>query len=567
LINFRKIRFRNFLSYGDNFTEIELDKHSTTLITGGNGSGKSVLLDAMSFVLYGKSFRSITKPLLVNAINTKACIVEIEIEIAEVHYLIRRGIKPNLFEIIENGDKLDALSASDMQDYLEANILKMNYQAFNQVVMLGKATYTPFMKLKTPQRREIVEELLGLKIFTKMRDILKSQIKENKANVLLLSKDEGHVEDKIEIQEVAIEKMDENVNEQIKEIEGAIWTLEQEQAELELEQDEIARKGKDLDHSKRTKTQKQLTDMFVYEAKFVTKIQDEQDTINFYAENDSCEVCKQSITEEFKETAIEFSKDRLKKFSRGKQELSIKAEDVKKQLEILTEIYERSRTLQNEHIVVTGKIRSINRQITPLRSKIDLLNKPEEDSDLVGKLHEMQVQLKIIKQDYADAKELTLYQGAMTDLLKDTGIKAQIINKYIPIFNKLINEYLNKMNLHLSFELDDQFNETILSRYRDNYTYTSFSEGEKLRIDLAILLTWIDIAKMKNALNTNLLIMDEIFDSSLDQAGVDSFIELIPAMGDVSIFVISHTPDKLIDKFRCNLNVKKVDNFSEIEEV
>lgn len=572
MIYFKKLRFKNFLSFGEQWTEIQLDRSPTTLVTGPNGAGKSTFLDALTFALYNKPFREINKPQLVNSVNNKGLLVEVEFSIGKKEYLIRRGIKPNKFEVIEDGKTLDQEgSARDQQNHLEKNILQMNYTAFTQIVILGKATYVPFMRLSTPDRRQVIEDLLGLKIFTTMNKVLKSMVSSLKEELRDVEAEVESAADKIEVRQRYIDKIQAARNEQTAQIEENIAELESEVAthmssadKLEVELGDLGEPGTTL-KPLRTKRDK-MTSMG---AQLREKVRNLTKEIDFFSDNETCPTCGQDISEDFRTEQLEKNQSKVEKLQEGQATLTSDLQSLEAEIDKIEDALREIHRIESAISSHQSSINDLQRQITRLQQQRDKAAKGD-DADLneeQDKLKSLQRELKKIEKKREALKDTGAYYTAIAGMLKDGGIKSLIIEKYLPIFNQFINQYLNQMGFFVQFNLDPEFNETILSRYRDNFSYASFSEGQKLRIDLAILLTWREIAKLKNSLNTNLLIMDEVFDSSLDQAGVDAFVDMIPAMSDTNVFVVSHTPDKLVDKFRSEIAFKMENNFSEMVHV
>ena len=566
MIKFKNIRYKNFLSFGEQFTEIQLDRSPTTLVTGPNGSGKSTFLDALTFALYNKPFREINKPQLVNSVNGKGLMVEVEFTIGKKEYLVRRGIKPNKFEVHEDGKLLDQDgTARDYQNHLERNILKMNYTAFTQIVILGKATYVPFMRLSGPDRRQVIEDLLGLRIFTTMNKVLKGMVSSLKEDMRDADSELAGVQDKIGVREEYIAKLQHARDEQASKVDENIAELDEEVAEhtssvekLEAELSEIGVPDTDI-KPLRTKRDKMTT----MAAQLAEKVRGFTREVNFFSDNETCPTCKQEITEEFRKKETNVRKQKIEKLQEGQATLSSELEGLDKHIDVVEDWLSKIASIESRIESHQSSISGLQRQITRLqkqRNTVDEGDVAEEKK----KLTKLKRELKAAEKKHAALKDTGAYYSAIAGMLKDSGIKTLIIEKYLPIFNQYINQYLNQMGFFIQFTLDNEFNETILSRYRDNFSYASFSEGQKLRIDLAILLTWREIAKLKNSLNTNLLIMDEVFDSSLDQSGVDSFVNMIPSMENTNIFVVSHTPDKLVDKFRSEIGFKMENNFSEM---
>ncbi len=568
MINFRKLRWKNFLSFGNQFTEIQLDGSPTNLIIGSNGVGKSTFLDALTFVLYGKAFRKINKPQLINSINTSGALVEIEFDIGGHQYLIKRGIKPNVFEIYEDGDLLEQdAKMGDYQRQLEELIIKMNYTAFTQIVVLGKAVYTPFMRLSTPKRTELIEELLGISVFSEMQIDVKDRLKHLNMQTMasmddiVLNQDRKSV--KLDYIKVLSEDKSGRLIEMQSEIESHTETISGlVESMVKLNEDMQVKQSQQSSYDGLDAEGKTYTKLKV---EFNQRIKSLTKDIDFFEKNDTCPVCTQHIEDEFKQNEIDRKSTRLTKISNHQEQLVDKIKEYDVNVSERNDINTYISSIQREQVTAKAQIDGLRTLTQKITFKMDKLNTEngnvaeiQKDVDALNKEH------KSLSENMNKLREELTYYNEINKLLQDGGVKSLIIKKYLPIFNQIINNYLNKMGIFVSFNLDENFNETILSRNHDKFSYNSFSEGEKLRIDLAILLAWRDISRMKSAKDTNLIIMDEIFDSSLDQSGVDAFVDILPSMKGVNIFVISHTPDKLIDKFKNVINIKKNGNFSEI---
>ena len=553
MIIFETLRWKNFLSTGNAFSEISFTRSPSTLVVGENGAGKSTFLDALCFVLFNKPFRNITKPQLINTINDKNLVVEVEFRIGKKEYLVRRGSKPNIFEIFCDGDLLDQDAAvRDSQKFLEESILKLNYKSFTQIVILGSASFTPFMQLPLGQRREIIEDILDIQIFTVMNTVLKE-----KQNVLrdTIRDIEAEVEvakQKATIQKQYIDTLEENKAKKISEIEGQINEIqsyiEKSQAEVEEYSEQKATLG-DPERKRRKLEQ--------YKDKFESQINKVQKELEFYESHDDCPTCKQGIPHEFKE---EIQQTRISKI----EELQDATKELDSQFAELDSLITQYTELDSKIIETNNEIISNQRYVQRLHAELG------EAKNNVANIDEEKKKLKDLakqvtsKNDFRTEKnEEQHYLTACAALLKDTGIKTRIIKQYLPAINKLVNKYLAAMDFFVQFNLDEKFNETIKSRYRDKFSYASFSEGEKQRIDLALLFTWRTIAKMKNSAATNLLILDEVFDSSLDNNGTDYVMTLLNTIGDdANVFVISHKGDQLFDKFRSVIKFEKKQNYS-----
>ena len=554
MIHFKNIRWKNFLSTGNQFIEVHLDKAPTTLIVGENGSGKSTILDALTFSLFGKPFRRINKPQLVNSVNNGGTLAEVEFDIGNKSYMVRRGIKKNIFEIFVDGKRLNQdAKIADQQEYLENTILKLNNKSFTQIVVLGSASFTPFMQLKSTDRRAIIEDLLDIQIFSIMNGLLKFRMADNKeensSTNVKIELTTGH----IDTTQNLINDLKKNKKEAIKHNLKDIEKNQKEVGKLNNNVDELLKSISNDDSSN------ELTQLEKFKEGIERNMLKAEQEIEFYEQNDTCGTCNQELSEDHKTKMISEHHGKMHQSGSALISLSDKINDAKSKMDKVNKIQVTIRQYQNQ-------IQAINQYVEKLKNQITEIELREDDvEEKTKKLKELKEDLKINN----EKKELLsftkqLYETAYV-LLKDSGIKTRIIKQYLPIMNKLINKYLASMDFFVSFNLDENFNETIKSRHRDEFTYDSFSEGEKMRIDLALLFTWRTIAKMKNSINTNLLILDEVFDSSLDANGTEEFLSIINNLGGKqNVFIISHKGDTLNDKFRKILKFEKYKNFSRI---
>jgi|TARA_R110002073_G_scaffold26607_5_gene87094 DNA repair exonuclease SbcCD ATPase subunit len=559
------VRWKNFLSTGNNFTEIQLDRNSTTLIIGENGAGKSTVLDALCFGLFGKPFRGINKAQLINSVNMSGAMVEVEFEIGSKKIKVVRGIKPNVFEIYVNGKMYNQdANSRDYQKYLEQQILKLNYRSFTQVVILGSSTFIPFMQLKSRHRREVVEEILDIQIFSLMNMLLKQKLKNNAEEIRDIEYKSSLTEEKIDLQDNYIDEMKKNKDKSLKE-KTILFASNQE--EIHKRQDKV-----NLSENTNIELIKQISDSDSIKSKY-QKLQSikstlnekhraHSSTINFFETNEDCPTCQQHISELFKTDIIKTKVKDTDKISKGLSELKDELEKYKERQKEIVEVANNIR----EHEVQIAKdnesILQLEKFNSTLQSEIDQLQHADVNKNDYEKLGELKTSLINLKEQKSKLIEDKTYSETAKNMLQDTGIKTKIIKQYLPIMNKLINTYLTSMEFYVNFTLDESFEETIKSRYRDDFSYSSFSEGEKMRIDLALLFTWRAVAKMKNSANTNLLILDEIFDSSLDNTGTDEFLKILNTLGNENVFVISHKQDALADKFRSTVKFEKIKNFS-----
>jgi DNA repair exonuclease SbcCD ATPase subunit len=567
-IEFTTIRWKNFLSTGNTFTEVYLDRYKNRLILGENGAGKSTLLDAVTFALFNKPFRRINKPQLINSINNKHCVVEIEFQIGQNKYLVRRGMKPNVFEIYRNDEMLNQDAANrDYQEMLEKYILKLNYKAFCQVVIIGSASFVPFMQLSAAARREVIEDILDIKIFSSMNTLLKDEVSQNKNAIRDVDYDRQLVEEKIRMFEDTEKKLQQNADNLIADYTDKIDKTQTQIFALQEEVDTVAKEVEELNKEieDKGKIDKKLKEIEKIQYQIDQKIEKLDKDIDFYENNDECPTCKQAIDQYFKEQINNETVEKKNKYKDGLEELSIQYNKVHDRIKIINETI---KLIEEKNSSITDRnyqIRSHNSYIGDLLSQINKLNDDRKNIQDNNKLIEHQKKFGELKEQYEVLKDETNVLGIASQVLKDNGIKSKIIKQYIPIMNKLINSYLQKMDFFVKFDLDENFNETILSRHRDNFTYASFSEGEKFRIDLSLLFTWRKVAKLKNSTSTNLLIMDEVFDSSLDAGGTEEFLKLINELDEkTNVFIISHKGDQLFDKFQNVLKFEKYKSFSRI---
>ena len=567
MIEFKTIKWKNFLSTGNNFTEINLNTHNKTLIVGENGAGKSTILDALCFSLFNKPFRKINKPQLVNTVNLADCVVEVEFSIGKIDWKIRRGMRPTVFEIYKDGKILDqSASSADQQKWLEQNVLKLNYKSFTQIVVLGSSTFIPFMQLPAAGRREVIEDILDIRIFSTMNSILKDRFKENKEALSDIDYSISILKEKVEVQKRFIvdlkKQSEENVVLWEEEIANMQQDIESNQLELEKHMVEIDTMTKQMNAY--PNPQKELGKLNEFYIKFKSKIKDMEKEINFLTSNDTCPTCNQDITENFRELNVNKNKQNIEKLDDALLDIKSKQTTLNESLTQRNSIQKNINQSQNK---INNCFSTINWKKDKVKDTQDKIQSLKDNTDNVDR--ERDKMKTLIEQ--GKGQELQRRQIAkrstelkiVADILKDGGVKSTIIRKYLPVMNTLINKHLQELEFYVNFNLDDTFNETIKSRFRDEFSYASFSEGEKMRIDLALLFTWREVAKLKNSVNTNILILDEIFDSSLDSNGTTDFINILRTVTDGNnVFVISHKEDMLHDKFDNVIQFKKVKNFS-----
>jgi len=566
MILFEKVRWKNFLSTGNQNTEFNLTKHSTNLVIGTNGAGKSTLLDALTFALFGKPFRKINKPQLINSVNEKDCVVEVEFSIGNTKWKVIRGIKPNIFEIHKNESPLNQSAAAlDQQKWLEQNVLKMNYKSFTQIVILGSSTFVPFMQLTATNRREVIEDLLDIRIFSSMNNLIKDKIRGIKEEVKVLELKKESLNDKVKMQNNFIDELESRGKENIEDKENRIGNLLNEENDYmgsneELERSLIDFNSKLEKFSGATSKLRKLGDL---KGKISNKVSTITKEHKFFTENTVCPTCTQPIEEDFRINKIDDAQNKAKELQSGYKELeqAIKEEeDRERQFTFLSkEITSLTHGISKNNTKIAG----CQKQIRDLESEIQRITEQLADRNIEHeKLATFTDNLKTTYEDLATRKETINYYDFSYSLLKDGGVKSKIIKKYLPLINQQVNRYLQMMDFYINFTLDEEFNETVKSPIHENFSYSSFSEGEKMRIDLALLFTWREVARMKNSVNTNLLIMDEVFDSSLDGFGTEEFLKIIRyVVKDANIFVISHK-ESLHDKFDNVTRFEKIKGFS-----
>ena len=566
MILFEKIRWKNFLSTGNQFTEFALNENSTNLIIGTNGAGKSTVLDALTFSLFGKPFRKINKPQLINSVNEKDCKVEVEFTIGDTNWKVVRGIKPAVFEIHRNGSVMDQFAAAlDQQKWLEQNVLKMNYKSFTQIVILGSSTFVPFMQLPANSRREVIEDLLDIKIFSSMNGILKDKIRMVKEDIKVLDLKKESLTDKVQMQENFIEELEDRGKQNIKDKESKILGLLNEEKDLmnacDGMNEELQSLNKNLqNHSGATDKLRKLGNL---KGKISQKVSTITKEHKFFTENTVCPTCNQEIEETLRINRINDAQTKAKELQSGYKELEGAIKEEEERERQFTTLSKEISNLNNDVSQNNIKIAGCQRQVRDLESEIQriteqLANRNTEHE----KLETFKDNLKTTYDELSSKKDTISYYDFSYSLLKDGGVKSKIIKKYLPLINQQVNRYLQMMDFYINFTLDEEFSETVQSPIHEDFSYASFSEGEKMRIDLALLFTWREVARMKNSDNTNLLIMDEVFDSSLDGFGTEEFIKIIKyVVKDANIFIISHKTG-LEDRFDNVMRFEKVKGFS-----
>ena len=565
MITFRTIKWKNFLSTGNQSTEIKLDYSPTTLIIGENGAGKSTILDALCFVLFNKPFRNISKSQLINSVNGGGTLVEVEFNVNNKDVKVIRGIKPNKFEVWIGDTMINQdANARDYQKHLEQQILGLNYRSFTQVVILGSSTFVPFMQLSTKARREVVEDILDIKIFSLMNFLLKNKNKSLLEDIRDVEYKYDLTKEKVNLQEKFIEEVVNNKSVIIAENRQKVYdnnfTIDAKKDDvkaLQTENDELT-----VDAEEHTKVEQKLKKLTQTEAALQNRKSEHERQIQFFQTNDECPSCEQPITESTKQTQIESRTTKIGDIENGITDLQRMESEEQDRLQLILNSLDNIRKNDVEKAKILSSIAELEKFNVKLEKDIQKYEEGKASDEDKAKLSELKGQIKLIEEQKSKLNEDRFYIDVARNLLQDSGIKTKIVKQYLPIMNKLVNTYLSSMDFFVNFNIDENFNETIKSRFRDEFSYASFSEGEKMRIDLALLFTWRAIAKMKNSTNTNLLILDEIFDSSLDNAGTDDFLKILNTFDKQNVFVISHKQDMLFDKFRNIIQFKKEKNFS-----
>ena len=568
MIRFKKIKWKNFLSTGNQWIEIDFEKSSTTLIIGGNGAGKSTVLDALTFVLFNKPFRKITKSQLVNTVNEKDCNVEISFTVGTRDYRIVRGIKPSIFEIWVGDNMLNqTAAANDQQKYLENNILKLNYKSFTQIVVLGSSSFIPFMQLSAPNRREVIEDLLDIRIFSAMNGVVKDKLRHLRDKIKILELRKESLTDKVSMQQKFIEEIESRGKQDIKERIEKKDGFADEVCVLTMKNENINDTvyGLNEEQEKVTGASKTLLKLNNLKGKMSNKVSTLTKEHKFFTDNVTCPTCTQNIEESFRLNRIANVETKAKELQEGYKELQFKIKSEQERELSFNKLSKEITKLNNDISQNNTKISGFQQQITDLESEIQTLTDQLANRNTEHeKLTELRENLNTTFDELVEKKEELGYKDYVYNLLKDGGVKTKIIKKYLPLINKQVNRYLQMMDFYINFKLNEEFSETIESPIHEDFCYASFSEGEKMRIDLALLFTWREVAAYKNSTNTNLLVMDEVFDSSLDGTGTDEFLKIIKfVIKDANIFVISHK-ESLLEKFESVIQFEKLKGFSKM---
>jgi DNA repair exonuclease SbcCD ATPase subunit len=568
MITFKNIRWKNFLSTGNQWTSIDLNTSATTIIVGSNGAGKSTLLDALTFVLFNKPFRKINKPQLVNSVNEKDCLVEITFSVGNKEYFVRRGMKPNIFDVEVDGKKLHKQADErSSQRILEENILKLNYKSFTQIVILGSSTFVPFMQLSASSRREVIEDLLDIKIFSAMNSIVKENLRSIRDSIKVLDIKKESFIDKINLQKNFIEELENRGKQTIDEKKSKLKEIGQQVLELikttEILSECLQKRNEEV--TTFVNSSKNIRKLGNVRGKIQNKLDSIYNQTKFFEENTVCPTCTQDIEDHFRVNKVEELKQSTTQIHEGLNELDQKIREEEERELRFKELSEDISSLSNEISSNNASISAYHKQCRDLESEIQrITTKLENKNTEHEKLSTFENDLENVYKLIADQKDQFNHYEYINSLLKDGGVKTQIIKKYLPLINKQVNRYLRMMDFYINFKLDEEFNESINSPIHEKFSYSSFSEGEKMRIDIALLFTWREVARARNSVNTNLLIMDEVFDSSLDGVGTDEFLKIIRyIIKDANIFIISHKTD-LHDKFQNSIKFDKVRGFSKI---
>ena len=569
MIHFKKVRYKNLLSSGNRFTTFELDRSNTTLIVGDNGAGKSTLLDALCFGLYGKGFRNLKKDLLINSINQKELVVEVEFSIGKREYKVVRGARPNKFELYSGGKMVNQdATMKDYQEHLEKNILKMSYRSFTQVAILGSANFTPFMQLRAVDRRKLVEDLLDISIFSTMQDMLKKKVSQHNLEVKETSHEIDLLHERISGLNDQVDALQKNREAKIKKYES---TVNETQDNINKILGQVDEKTQDVDKRKQSIKSRDTTESRLKQATDLEKQLENARKkaiadVKFYEENDDCPVCKQGLDHDHKEKCIKEREDKADEITQALSDIDKTINECHDEIQRINVIQSEIDEIQREIGLAQTEIVSNQKYIKKLQGEIeDLQNEIVGDSDVHDRLTTSETDLDILEKKQETQTERQHYFELATMLLRDQGVRQRIIKQYVPIMNKMINKYLANLEFYVGFELNEAFEETIKSRFRDVFKYDNFSQGEKMRIDLALLFTWRSVARLKNSVNTNILILDEAFDSSLDSQGTDDFLKLLNTLNEkTNAFIISHKGDQLYDKFEEVIRFEKYKNFSRI---